>query len=1073
MQNSGRARAYLSTMRQIALVCQFVLLAAVIALPSVCSAWDLTLDQFSVVVGDADEFFTDVWGDPADFDSVCDSGNDNFVFAPKSAENGIWTAYNPEASGPVFGPMPIPVLGTPLVYREDCTKQGLHYPLDASKYTELSYKIKLSSTSALGVLWSYDRNYALSGFYASDIYYLDRGAVPVPGNEWWIHTFNLPLNAPSYAPWSGWITGLSLHPSTQLQAGSETSLDWIRVYDPQSSPTLNISWSTQAYQGSIYTTALFVDSDTSGYDGVSVARGLPLTGSYSLPTGSLAPGKYYIYAGIEMQWGTQTQIVSVSEYAGPLVINGKPTLRFTAPSRMSGQEYAATERGDAWDMNESTDVVNLDLPPDWDPELSRGFHDWSFANGHFFATSDYDPMGAAVSVDTHMVLPTADNALVDTNRYRYFCYRMQIDSSTMPRDLDLAELNDRGWVARFIYSHLGVEGMFGSTGGHDVVERSIQFPDYEKGFTTYCFDLWDDAIFDTGPTWRQVGAVDVVRFDPLESQPATSFAIDFAGLYAENETDDSAIYNLSWTAGDPDGDALDISFYYDTDRENFDGTLIATLEDVPLGQGSYTWNAQGVPDGTYYVYAVLGDGFNTSKFYSEVPIRVVFEPAPPEMTQYVLWNGFLDMINILELVNRSSETVSVNVSVYDISGQLAHEMELPIAGGGQYDLILNNVPGFQRDSYGLVKLRYQGDSVEGRVSFYRSGALGADYEFAFAVPFTDPNQGTTSVSFNTYQPSLRAADVSQVVAQWLSIVNLNQEQTKRFTVKRYNAAGVLLSSRVLEVGPFQRVDIEAGHQDPGPMQVGLNEIVPEDAESCYLAHLVRYGEKAGGGYGFAFPLLAASGSGELSWMPISNAADGDNWVEIVNGGDVGTDVSIELYDNTGARVWQEDMRLEAHAQQHIHASAFLGAGVSGAAKVEPHAQSARVIGQSMFYFRNTEGAVEAMYGSQAWPPVEGIKFGSYNLFLGMENWLRVFNTSAETQQVAVTLIYPTGETRQEMLTLGAYSGTVLALHDTAIHGTAPDSYGQLTVSGNTLAELVRMRPDPAGGLDFAMPTTVW
>jgi antitoxin (DNA-binding transcriptional repressor) of toxin-antitoxin stability system len=72
----------------------------------------------------------------------------------------------------------------------------------------------------------------------------------------------------------------------------------------------------------------------------------------------------------------------------------------------------------------------------------------------------------------------------------------------------------------------------------------------------------------------------------------------------------SANFSITWTDDDPDDDA-NISLYYDTDDAGEDGTLIVAdiSEDDVID--SYIWGISAIPNGDYYIYAVIDDGVNT------------------------------------------------------------------------------------------------------------------------------------------------------------------------------------------------------------------------------------------------------------------------------------------------------------------------------------------------------------------------------------------------------------------------------------------------------------------------------
>ena len=208
----------------------------------------------------------------------------------------------------------------------------------------------------------------------------------------------------------------------------------------------------------------------------------------------------------------------------------------------------------------------------------------------------------------------------------------------------------------------------------------------------------------------------------------------------------------------------------------------------------------------------------------------------------VLWNGFIGLTNILELVNRGPVSMPIEIELYSISGELLQTVPIEIDTGGQFDLIVSDMAQFQRDSFGIVRIKFDevyNDFLDGRMSFYRGNFI-SGYEFAFSVPFEQALLGNSAVTFNTYQPSLNPLEIGNQVAQWLSIVNLDELDTKTFTVKRYGQAGNLLVEDSFSVPPFGRIDIEGGHVSPGVSQVGLHVIEPADQESPYIAQLFRY-----------------------------------------------------------------------------------------------------------------------------------------------------------------------------------------------------------------------------------------
>lgn len=101
---------------------------------------------------------------------------------------------------------------------------------------------------------------------------------------------------------------------------------------------------------------------------------------------------------------------------------------------------------------------------------------------------------------------------------------------------------------------------------------------------------------------------------------------------SNDRADDS--YTIAWTDDDPDSNAA-IALYYDTDPAGADGTEIITglTEDPEGSDDQYIWSTTSLPEGDYYIYAVIDDGDHAPVTrYSEGPVMVahatppVFEP---------------------------------------------------------------------------------------------------------------------------------------------------------------------------------------------------------------------------------------------------------------------------------------------------------------------------------------------------------------------------------------------------------------------------------------------------------------
>ncbi len=446
---------------------------------------------------------------------------------------------------------------------------------------------------------------------------------------------------------------------------------------------------------------------------------------------------------------------------------------------------------------------------------------------------------------------------------------------------------------------------------------------------------------------------------------------------------------------------------------------------------------------------------------------------------YALWNGFLQMINIVEVVNPSTEDSYVTLRLHSASGEEVFKQRFLIPAEGQYDIVLNALEGFQVNSYGLVSLEYDGP-LEGRTTYYRIAPAGG-FEFAFSIPFQKVLFGTTYAAFNTYQPSSDPQHAFDQVANWLSVVNL-ESVASIFRLHSYGSTGDVIATRTIVVPAKGRVDLDGGHGFAGPNVVGVHEIIPVDPESAYLAQVVRYGGNAPAGfqptsYRFAFPLLARAGSGRPLQTFVSTRHGADNWVELANTTRRTVVLDVVVTDPSGSLVVQNSLELPAHSQYHMDAALVLReAGVEDGSITVSSNRISSLLANSMSYFRSPEGSVTAIFGSQASESFGETLTGSFNLFLEAKNYLKIANKSAAEEVVTLTLGL-TGSTREFSFTIPANGMKVLDLHDTAEYGAASDTYGFASVSSQTksalAAELLRVRNVPqTETVDFAFPTAV-
>ena len=147
-----------------------------------------------------------------------------------------------------------------------------------------------------------------------------------------------------------------------------------------------------------------------------------------------------------------------------------------------------------------------------------------------------------------------------------------------------------------------------ATGTYDWDVSAIPAGDY------YIYASIDDGACEVGA--YSAGSILV------DHPPTLSFSAPPAG----GATADM-VYEVAWSATDPDGDFVTVDLYYDQDTDPATMTLLDTDLD---GVGSYTWNLWNYNDGDeFYLYAIATDGSYTVEAYSTGTLLVHHPDSPP------------------------------------------------------------------------------------------------------------------------------------------------------------------------------------------------------------------------------------------------------------------------------------------------------------------------------------------------------------------------------------------------------------------------------------------------------------
>jgi hypothetical protein len=597
-----------------------VLLAPLLAIApqALAATISLTAPLGPVQVADGEDYATDVLGDPWDFDKRRD-----FLFEERfgavSVAGGNWAGTFRDQDAviyPVFQDFPaaLPTLNT------DMPDFGKTRPIDAGKYKELSYRLRASVRSAFGISWTRNASFPVScGQFgagcnpeAGSVTNPDGYSLPgafVPYSDWTLYDFDLSDRSPflgSYGvDWAGQITGLALQP-TAGPAGTTLEIDWMRLSDPATSPVVTLQWTTSGAPAGSTVNVVVDGTDSGSCGGEVLARQVPNTGTYALRTAKLPPGRYRVHVELVHTNGpgTALDVLASSGCTGVIQVAQAPTLRFTAPSPTSGEDYATAQVGNPWDMSDEADVANLNAP-----FAERYFNDPTFAGGVFSATA-VAPGRSDVWSDVTLLMNGPASFPIDTRKYRYLTYRMSADTSHFA-GIDDYVTHGGGLRPLFWDQTLAADGTDS--------RAALVYEDWH----TYSIDLFDPNVPDADDTnvanlgWQGIPFVSTLHIDPLEVQISSGFAFDDVKLTAESCT--AGPYTVAWDLAAAAG-SLTLDLFADTDTSGADGTHLAGPLTVASGAGSAAVDLGGLTDGRYYIYGRVSDGLHTRVVYSRVPI---------------------------------------------------------------------------------------------------------------------------------------------------------------------------------------------------------------------------------------------------------------------------------------------------------------------------------------------------------------------------------------------------------------------------------------------------------------------
>ncbi len=418
------------------------------------------------------------------------------------------------------------------------------------------------------------------------------------------------------------------------------------------------------------------------------------------------------------------------------------------------------------------------------------------------------------------------------------------------------------------------------------------------------------------------------------------------------------------------------------------------------------------------------------------------------------FNSFLGPVwNVFEHVNLSSQQLSVQNTVFNIAGVVQDTKAFTIRPGSQVDVLVHDLRGFGKDTYGIVCAAHNGGpgALDGSIVYYRPTVAGAkkagDFQFAFSLPIANGKAGRQYLSFNTFQPSNRASDQGNLAANWIQITNRSLTKTGG-QLFFYGQDGQTIGSDSVTLNGGERRDI-SGHRF-GRSKVGLVEWVPNDSTTTFLVRNIRYmydNPNLANSFATAYPVEGVVGSGRLLSVPL-DTTESSAIVEVLNTSNAQVNVTVKIYSASGIEKQSIPLTLGAHASRHIIADQILGARQLGLATVIGDKREA-VAAYGLEYRRAADGALLYAYALPAREALGSVLRGSYNTFLRQLSTLVLMNPTNTTQTASIGLV------RSESVASQGRPGTLL-LDEVSLppHGVktvsvndfdTSDSYGVVTV----------------------------
>lgn len=654
----------------------FPLLAAAlaVALPLVLSAAPIRPLAAPLVIGnfgainntsyiEGDDYATAVLNNPWDMDSLQDIQFSNFLTHMQTVDGVLQM----QESGPntdLSNPLGLAGSLFPLFmnFADEipwyARGDNPRYRIDAGKYTRLSYRLSTPSTiGPIGLYWWNSVPTVQQGrpFGAFDGRVLPSDTCTGIANAPWptgfrVGNFDLTANhPPNWAPfgsWSGNLTQFRIDPynttrqtAPYVDGGEEVKLDWIRLTDPTSAPTITLDITGAPLGNRVGVWVRPAGSTDPNYTRAPIANVPSWETSISFPSSILPPGSWELRIGSYTNLGETCTIED--DQSDPVTIEIRPGARteIVSPSMATSPDFSATVLGRPWTMASSSQLIPY--PDPYGICQIRDTTNEVFSGGILSLTTTdlQNPPGCPpkpinsdgeIESDAHffMSMTAAGGAVqqLNSSEWRYLVIRLK---QNLPLDKDWQ------WMGRFG----GGGRLTWFTGPLQApVTSQSKFGLYVPGWFIYAVDLGAIAS-EIGPSWTPSGLIANIRYDLAETfgqaigTSAANYEIDFLRItrmpsYPQGAFDIDGGIPISFV-GHNIGPFDAVTGFYTTDRNNptqnpananlqvqpdcslpgvfcafqpnvVKGATAQPLDTVPTGTMNLRWTTASVNPGDYY-----------------------------------------------------------------------------------------------------------------------------------------------------------------------------------------------------------------------------------------------------------------------------------------------------------------------------------------------------------------------------------------------------------------------------------------------------------------------------------------